>query len=66
MPKALCLIGLVFSALVFLIFLADIGLGLAGSEWAPLRLPSLLMELLFLLSAGGLAFISWKTYREQR
>ena len=66
MPKALCLIGLVFSALVALIFLVDIVLGLMGSASAPLRMNSLMMDILFILAASGLAYASWTTYREQR
>lgn len=66
MPKALCLIGLVFSALVVLIFLVDIVLGMIGSASAPLRMVSLLWDILFILSASGLAYVSWTTYREQR
>lgn len=66
MPKALCLIGLVFSILVALIFLADIVLGLAGSDSAPLRLTSLVMDILFVLAACGVAYVSWTTYREQK
>lgn len=66
MPKVLCLIGLVFSALVALIFLVDIVLGLMGSASAPLRMVSLLMDILFILAASGLAYVSWTTYREQR
>lgn len=66
MPKALCLIGLVFSALVALIFLTDIILGVMGSASAPLRMVSLLMDILFILAASGLAYVSWKTFREQR
>ena len=66
MPKALCLIGLVFSALVFLIFFLDLVLGLFGSEWAPLMLASLWMDILFMLAAGGLAYVAWTTFKEQR
>jgi hypothetical protein len=66
MPKALCLIGLVFSALVFLIFLLDLVFGLIGSDLAPLMSASLLMDVLFMLAAGGLGYIAWSTYKEQR
>ena len=67
MPKALCLIGLVIASLVFLIFLLDLVLGLAGLvTMAPFRYASMLMDVIFMLSAGGLAYVSWTTYREQR
>jgi hypothetical protein len=66
MPKALCLIGLVFSVLVALIFLIDVLLGFMGSEYAPLRMASMVMEIIFLLAALALAYVSWTTYREQK
>lgn len=66
MPKALCLIGLVFSALVFLIFLLDLVLGMMGSTLAPLMLSSWLMDILFLIASSALAYASWSAYREQR
>jgi hypothetical protein len=66
MPKALCLIGLVFSILVALIFLADIVLGSMNSESAPLRMTSMVMDILFILAAAGIAYASWTTYREQK
>lgn len=67
MPKALCLIGLVLASLVFLIFLLDLVLGLSGLlTMAPLRAASPLMDVIFMIAAGGLAYVSWTTYREQR
>ena len=67
MPKALCLIGLVIASLVFLIFLLDLVLGLAGlTNMAPFRTASVLMDIIFMIASGGLAYVSWTTYREQR
>lgn len=66
MPKVLCLIGLVFSILVALIFLTDIVLGLLGYASAPLRLNSLAMDIIFLIAAGGIAYVSWTTFKEQK
>lgn len=67
MPKALCLIGLVIASLVFLIFLLDLVLGLAGlTNMAPFRLASWLMDVIFMLAAGGIAYVAWLAYREQR
>ena len=55
MPKALCLIGMVVSILVFLIFLFDIVFGMAGMKnLAPFGLASLIMDILFIFSSGGL------------
>ncbi len=67
MPKTLCLIGLVIASLVFLIFLLDLILGLAGlTNMAPFRTASVLMDIIFMIASGGLAYVSWTTYREQR
>ena len=67
MPKALCLIGLVIASLVFLIFLLDLVLGLAGLvTMAPFRYASVLMDIIFMMASGGLAYVAWATYREQR
>lgn len=66
MPKVLCLIGLVFSILVALIFLADVVLGMSGSASAPLRMTSMVMDILFIVASLGLAYAAWSTYREQK
>ncbi len=67
MPKALCLIGLVIASLVFLIFFLDLVLGLSGlTNMAPLRTASSLMDVVFMIASGGLAYVAWTTYREQR
>ncbi|QDV26557.1 hypothetical protein [Aureliella helgolandensis] len=67
MPKALCLIGLVLSILVFLIFSFDLISGLSGQlGLAPFRYASPMMDIIFMISAGGLAYVAWTTFREQR
>jgi hypothetical protein len=67
MPKALCLIALVIASLVFLIFLLDLVLGLSGlTNMAPFRTASVLMDILFMLASGALAYSSWLAFREQR
>jgi Ni/Fe-hydrogenase subunit HybB-like protein len=67
MPKALCLIGLVIASLVFLIFLLDLVLGLSGlTNMAPFSFVSITMDLIFMVSSGGLAFMAWVTFREQK
>lgn len=67
MPKALCLIGLVMASLVLLIFLIDLIAGLAGVPMAaPVAGASLLVDILFILCAAGVAYASWATFREQR
>jgi hypothetical protein len=67
MPKALCLISLVASILVVVLFLADMALGLLGmQDLAPLRSADKLMDLVFIVAGAALIFMSWTTYREQR
>lgn len=67
MPKALCLISLVASILVVVLFFADLVMGLIGmQDLAPLRSASTLMDAVFILAGAVLIFMSWKTYRQQR
>jgi hypothetical protein len=67
MPKALCLISLVASILVVVLFLVDFAMGLFGmSESAPLRFARPSMDLVFVVLGGVLIYLSWSTYREQR
>ncbi|MEM1069403.1 MAG: hypothetical protein AAGG48_28335 [Planctomycetota bacterium] len=67
MPKALCLISLVASILIVVLFLADAAMGMFGmGDLAPLRSASLTMDIVFVILGGALIFMSWTTYREQR
>lgn len=67
MPKALCLIGMVLSILVFLLFLGDLIMGLIGSELsAPFKMASMSMDILFIVASGALAVMSFLTFREQK
>jgi hypothetical protein len=67
MPKALCLTGLVIAILVFLIFFADLLFGMLGMlSLTPFKMSNLVMDIIFLLCALGLGFLSWTTYREQK
>lgn len=67
MPKALCLISLVASILVAVLFLADAAMGMLGmADIAPLRAANLTMDIAFVLVAAAMIFLSWTTYREQR
>ncbi|TWU20118.1 hypothetical protein Pla52o_46320 [Novipirellula galeiformis] len=67
MPKALCLISLVASILILVLFLADAVMGLIGMhEVAPLRSASMLMDFTFIVIGGIMIYLSWTTYREQR
>ena len=67
MPKALCLISLVASILVVVLFFADLVMGLIGmQDLAPLRSANTLMDAVFILAGAVLIFMSWTTYRQQR
>jgi len=59
MPKALCLTGMVIAIVVFLLFLLDLILKV------PFQRANLVMDVVFVLCAGVLGFISWTTFREQ-
>lgn len=59
MPKALCLTGMVIAIVVFLLFLLDLIIKV------PFQRANLVMDVVFVLCAGTLAFISWTTFREQ-
>ena len=66
MPKALCWAGIGISILVAVLFLADLVFGLVGPVWmAPFKYTSMTLDILYLLCALGLAFLSWMTLREQ-
>lgn len=66
MPKALCWAGIGISVLVAILFLADLIFGLVGPVWmAPFKNTSTVLDVLYLLCSGGLAFLSWMTLREQ-
>lgn len=65
MPKALCLTGLVIAILVFLIFLFDLLFGMLGmSSFAPFKMSNVMMDVIFLLCAAGLGYLSWTSFRE--
>jgi len=67
MPKALCLISLVASILIVVLFLADFAMGIMGmAESAPLRYARPMMDLAFVIFGSILIYLSWTTYREQR
>lgn len=58
MPKALTISGMVVSALVLIIFLLDVILG-----W-PFGKVSMMMDIGFILAAGGLGYMSWSAYQD--
>ncbi len=67
MPKALCLISLVASILIVVLFFADAVMGMAGQEKiAPLRAANMTMDIVFVFLGSVMIYLSWTTYREQR
>jgi hypothetical protein len=67
MPKALCLISLVASILIVVLFLADVVMGMMGmQDIAPLRAASSMMDFAFIMIGAAMIYLSWSTYREQR
>ena len=67
MAKALCLLSLVLSSLIALLFGIDFIMSMAGlAESAPLGAASTMMDLGFTIFGGALAVMSFLTFREQR
>ncbi|MEQ1826739.1 MAG: hypothetical protein ABL921_12370 [Pirellula sp.] len=65
MPKLLCLGGLVVAGLIFLLFLVDLIMVLAGMG-ALFSYPSLLMDIAFIVCSGILGYLSWTAFKEVR
>ncbi len=67
MPKALCILGMVVSALLAILFLADLVGGKLFPALAPFGGASYqsLMGVWFLVCAAILGYLSWSTMREQ-
>ena len=65
MPRLLCLGGLVVAGLVFLLFLLDFVMSMAGMG-AIFRYPSLLMDITFMLCSVILGYLSWMSLKELR
>lgn len=67
MPKALCLVGMGIAILVLLIFLIDLVFSVSGMlNMAPFRGASIMMNIIFIIASGALAWTSWVTFREQK
>ena len=62
MPKALCWTGMVIALLVLALFLFDL---VVPATMAPFKKSSAMLDLLFVLFAAGLAYLSWSTLQEQ-
>jgi hypothetical protein len=59
MPKMLTIAGLAVAALLGFMFGLDLAVGVPFSRVAPT------MDILFLVCAAMLGYMSWSTYREQ-
>ena len=59
MAKVLCISGLVISALLGLIFVADLAIGI------PFGKVNTTMDIVFVLCAAITGYLSWSTFREQ-
>ena len=66
MQKGLCIAALTISVIVFVLFLADLILGLAGmNEVAPFKYADMTIDIVFSVCSLVLALMSWFTFREQ-
>lgn len=66
MPKVLCIIALVISLLTFVLFLADLLMGMSGNvALAPFKYSNMIVDIVFVVSSGVLGVLSWFTLREQ-
>ena len=64
--KGLCYVALTISVVVFIFFLLDLGLGMAGmQQTAPFKYASLLADIVFLASSLILGWLSFLTLRDQ-
>ena len=59
MPKMLTIAGMSVAALLLFMFGLDLAAGF------PFRKASIVMDVLFLVCAAMLGYMSWSTYREQ-
>ncbi|MCA9269687.1 MAG: hypothetical protein KDA41_14500 [Planctomycetales bacterium] len=59
MPKIWCIVGMVIASLIFLLFVLDLALAFPFSRAA------MLMDILFVISAALLGWLSWSTFQEQ-
>lgn len=62
MPKALCITGMVVAILVLILFLVDLVLPVS---MAPFKRASMVMDIVFIICAAILAYMSWTTLKEQ-
>lgn len=59
MPKMLSIFGMVIAALILVLFLLDLAIAFPFSRAA------LVMDIIFVLCAAVLGWLSWTTFKEQ-
>ena len=59
MPKALCILGMVVSILLIVLFGMDAAMGF------PFRGIGMVWSITFIIGASLLAYLSWATFRQQ-
>ena len=59
MQRALCMVGMAVAIILVILFLLDLIAGI------PFRQASVLMDILMLVCAAGLGYVSWATFQEQ-
>ncbi len=65
MLKGLCIFSLAVAGLVFLLFFADLLLGLLGmTDVAPFRFTNMILDIIFVIGSGTIATFSFLTYRQ--
>ena len=66
MQKGLCITALAIAAIVFVLFFADLLLGLFGLQGiAPFKGANRLIAIVFSICSGVLGYLSWVTLKEQ-
>lgn len=67
MAKGMCISGIVISALVALVFLVDLLLSFSEGtkDYAPFKGANQTIDIVFVVSAALLAYLSWSTLKEQ-
>lgn len=59
MPKALSMSGMVVAALILILFVLDLAIGI------PFARAAMIMDIVFVICALALGYLSWVTFKEQ-
>ena len=66
MQKGLCIVAITISLIVFVVFLADLLLGVLKMETiAPFNSANMMIDIVFVICSLVLGVMSWFTFREQ-